>query len=211
MRQALQLGLRSRPGAGWGGQEQSGDPPLWPILTEPGCFPPRAPVLTWTCFCFSPGHHHPSQTPLAPGLILAEGGRLPEGPCSPMCAVAFPDPGPQDLDNRATPAAHAKPSLPPPQATSCQPPRPPGGRQHSPAGSQWPEGYLLLHTRWARQGATLWAGAGKRSFMHKQRHRRCPQAPGPVPWSTSWHPPIPCQLTPMGPLVTTRLPPCPRH
>lgn len=58
-----------------------------------------------------------------------------------------------------------------------------------------------------RQGATLWAGAGKRSFVHKQRHRRCPQAPGPEPWSTPWHPPIPCQLTPMGPLVP--IPPLP--
>ena len=38
---------------------------------------------------------------------------------------------------------------------------------------------------------------------HKQRHRQCPQAPGPKPWSTPWHPPISCQLTPMGPLVPT--------
>lgn len=54
-----------------------------------------------------------------------------------------------------------------------------------------------------QQGATLWAGAGKRSLVHKQSHRQCPQAPGPKPWSTPWHPPISCQLTPMGPLVPT--------
>ena len=54
-----------------------------------------------------------------------------------------------------------------------------------------------------QQGATLWAGAGKRSLVHKQRHRQCPQAPGPKPWSTPWHLPISCQLTAMGPLVPT--------
>ena len=38
-----------------------------------------------------------------------------------------------------------------------------------------------------QQGATLQAGAGKRSFVHEQRHGRCQQALWPEPWPTPWH------------------------
>ena len=184
-----------------------------PTNTEPGCFPPRAPVLTWTPFCFSPGHYHPSQTPLAPGLISVEGGVSPRGRAHPRVQWPFLALGPRTWTIGPPPPhmqsqAYHHPKRP---AASHQGHRVEEGTALQGAGG--PRVTCSCTLAGPRQGATLWAGAGKRSFVHKQRHRRCPQDPGPMPWSTSWHPPIPCQLTPMGPLVPTRPPPPPppRH
>lgn len=178
-------------------QERTGDPPTWPVLTSgpvrvgggtlciKGQAPPPAPAL------LAISHHRalvPTTQSLAaprpsfpvltcipfssPGPLSAPArlhclcwGHLPEGPCSPTCGVAL-----RHRRKGQPQLHHAKPSPPPSCKARCHQGHEGGRMAPARQGACGLQITCSCTHAGPQQGATLWAGAGKRSFVREQRH-----------------------------------------